>query len=258
MWDKILTDEDGPYIELMVGAYSDNQPDYSWLQPYEVKSFSMYWYPFREIGGVKKANLDAAVNLEVDRRRQAKVGFCTTASHPGATVRLVRPRTGCSWKRPCAIDPGKPYREGSVHLPAGAEPDRPPRLARAPTARTWWLTRRSGSKPEPMPAPDRFPPPLQRDQDERGALSRGPEDRAVPRSLPRSRPVLGRSPEARSGRRSGEHGAGHQEAEAGSVRRGRGPLPQGDRAAHGRLRVAQGRRALLLPGPGTQGPGPTR
>ena len=69
-WDHILTDDDGPYIELMVGAYSDNQPDYSWLQPYEVRSFSMYWYPFREIGGVKKANLDAAVNLDVDERRR--------------------------------------------------------------------------------------------------------------------------------------------------------------------------------------------
>ncbi len=32
-WDKILTDDDGPYIELMAGAYSDNQPDYSWLRP---------------------------------------------------------------------------------------------------------------------------------------------------------------------------------------------------------------------------------
>ena len=30
-WDTTLTDSDGPYIELMVGAYSDNQPDYSWL-----------------------------------------------------------------------------------------------------------------------------------------------------------------------------------------------------------------------------------
>ena len=65
-WDKILTDDDGPYIELMVGAYSDNQPDYSWLQPYETRSSSEFWYPFRDIGGVKKANLDAAVNLEVD------------------------------------------------------------------------------------------------------------------------------------------------------------------------------------------------
>ena len=101
MWDQILTDADGPYIELMVGAYSDNQPDYSWLQPYEVKSFSMYWYPFREIGGVKKANLDAAVNLETVRSGKAKVGFCTTASHPRATVRLTaKDRMFCS-KRPC-------------------------------------------------------------------------------------------------------------------------------------------------------------
>ena len=79
MWDKILTDEDGPYIELMVGAYSDNQPDYSWLQPYETKSFEMYWYPFRDIGGVKNANLDAAVNLEVTTNGPVKLGFCTTA-----------------------------------------------------------------------------------------------------------------------------------------------------------------------------------
>jgi len=28
MWDKILTVTDGPYAELMVGAFSDNQPDY--------------------------------------------------------------------------------------------------------------------------------------------------------------------------------------------------------------------------------------
>ena len=33
-----LTDSDGPYIELMVGAYSDNQPDYTWLQPYESRT----------------------------------------------------------------------------------------------------------------------------------------------------------------------------------------------------------------------------
>src|SRR5271157_3732219 len=65
MWDHILTDTDGPYIELMAGAYSDNQPDYSWLQPGETKSFRMYWYPFHGIKGVKHANLEAGVNLEV-------------------------------------------------------------------------------------------------------------------------------------------------------------------------------------------------
>ena len=44
-WDRNLTDEDGPYVELMAGAYTDNQPDFSWLQPYETKTFSQYWYP---------------------------------------------------------------------------------------------------------------------------------------------------------------------------------------------------------------------
>ena len=31
MWEKMLTDDDGQYLELMVGAFSDNQPDYSWI-----------------------------------------------------------------------------------------------------------------------------------------------------------------------------------------------------------------------------------
>ena len=37
-WDRNLTDEDGPYIELMTGMYTDNQPDFTWLQPYEEKT----------------------------------------------------------------------------------------------------------------------------------------------------------------------------------------------------------------------------
>ncbi len=37
-WDRQLTDEDGPYIELMCGAYTDNQPDFSWIQPGEEKT----------------------------------------------------------------------------------------------------------------------------------------------------------------------------------------------------------------------------
>jgi hypothetical protein len=29
-----LTDNAGPYVEIMTGAFSDNQPDYSWIRPY--------------------------------------------------------------------------------------------------------------------------------------------------------------------------------------------------------------------------------
>lgn len=88
-WDKILTDEDGPYAELMVGAFSDNQPDYSWIMPHEVKVFRQYWYPIRDIGGVKNANLDAAVNLEIREQDQAFVGFHTTAHLVDAQVEVT-------------------------------------------------------------------------------------------------------------------------------------------------------------------------
>ena len=117
-WDANLTDSDGPYIELMVGAYSDNQPDYSWLQPYEGRSFSMNWYPFRDIGGVKKANLDAAVNLDV-ANGTAKMGFYTTSAHAAAKVTLRAGEKFLS-EETVAINPGKPYTK-QVSVPAGID-----------------------------------------------------------------------------------------------------------------------------------------
>jgi tetratricopeptide (TPR) repeat protein len=119
MWDHILTDEDGPYIELMVGAYSDNQPDYSWLQPFEVKSFEQYWYPFRDIGGVKNANLEAAVNLDVDPKGSARVGFYTTSAHPAA-VATLKAGDKVLMQETVAISPGKPFTK-QVVVPAGVD-----------------------------------------------------------------------------------------------------------------------------------------
>jgi tetratricopeptide (TPR) repeat protein len=77
-WGSNLTDEDGPYVELMAGAYTDNQPDFSWLQPYETKTFSQYWYPIQQIGPAKNANTHAAVNLELDPGT-VRVGVAVTS-----------------------------------------------------------------------------------------------------------------------------------------------------------------------------------
>ncbi|HEX3437281.1 MAG TPA: DUF5107 domain-containing protein, partial [Pseudacidobacterium sp.] len=63
-WDRNLTDEDGAYVELMSGVYTDNQPDFSFLAPGETKTFSQYWYPISEIGVPDLANLDAALRVE--------------------------------------------------------------------------------------------------------------------------------------------------------------------------------------------------
>lgn len=65
-WDRNLTDSDGPYIELMAGVYTDNQPDFAWLQPYEEKTFIQYFMPYRELGVVKNASADLLLNIESD------------------------------------------------------------------------------------------------------------------------------------------------------------------------------------------------
>ena len=64
-WDNNLTDDDGPYIELMTGVYCDNQPDFTYLKPFEEKSFKQYFMPYKKIGMIKNATTYAAVNLEV-------------------------------------------------------------------------------------------------------------------------------------------------------------------------------------------------
>ena len=76
-WDRQLTDEDGPYIELMCGAYTDNQPDFSWLQPGEEKRFTQIFMPYKLIGPAKNASADAVINLEI-ADGQAQIGVYVT------------------------------------------------------------------------------------------------------------------------------------------------------------------------------------
>lgn len=64
-WDRNLTDEDGPYIELMAGVYTENQPDFTWLMPYEEKHFTQYFMPYRELGIVKNATRDLVMNIDM-------------------------------------------------------------------------------------------------------------------------------------------------------------------------------------------------
>ncbi len=53
-----------PYIELMAGVYTENQPDFSWLMPYEEKMFTQYFMPYRELGVVKEASKDLIMNID--------------------------------------------------------------------------------------------------------------------------------------------------------------------------------------------------
>ncbi len=88
-WDKNLTDEDGPYIELMTGVYTDNQPDFSWIQPYEEKTFVQYFMPYREVGLVKNATKDAAINLEINGNT-AEIILYVTSVYEKIKIDLIR------------------------------------------------------------------------------------------------------------------------------------------------------------------------
>ncbi len=83
MWCNNLTDKNGPYIELMTGVYTDNQPDFTWIAPGESRVFEQYWYPIRDIGDVKCATIDAAVNVE-KRQDNLFFGFNVTGKFEGA------------------------------------------------------------------------------------------------------------------------------------------------------------------------------
>ena len=115
-WDRNLTDEDGPYIELMTGCFTDNQPDFTFLMPREEKRFTQYFMPYKEVGAVKNATCEAAVGLEREGAR-AVVTVYTTAAYPDAVVRVWQGGTmladrhaGLSPERPCrmeVLDPGE-------------------------------------------------------------------------------------------------------------------------------------------------------
>lgn len=87
MWCSNLTDDNGPYIELMTGVFTDNQPDFSWIAPYETKEFEQYWYPIRDIGNVKNATINAAINVEV-RGENLFLGFNVTSTFKNAQVQV--------------------------------------------------------------------------------------------------------------------------------------------------------------------------
>jgi hypothetical protein len=72
-WDRNLTDPDAdgvcaPYMELMAGVYTDNQPDFSFLQPGETKAWTQVWYPVRALGPAHAATVDAALHVRLEGR----------------------------------------------------------------------------------------------------------------------------------------------------------------------------------------------
>jgi tetratricopeptide (TPR) repeat protein len=109
-WDRELCDDGAPYLELMGGVYTDNQSDFSYLHPYETKTFSQFWWPIQGIGPVVSANRDAAIRFASIANNGWEIGLA--APHKIEHGRLVVEDTAGSSKElaDLTIEPGQHWR----------------------------------------------------------------------------------------------------------------------------------------------------
>jgi tetratricopeptide (TPR) repeat protein len=110
-----LTENDGPYVEIMTGAFSDNQPDYSWIKPYEIKKFKQYWYPIKGIEGFKNANLNGALNLEKRGEDKVFVGFCPTQLFKNIKISVLK-NGKTIFEKTTSLDPSAAFTQ-TINVP---------------------------------------------------------------------------------------------------------------------------------------------
>ncbi|WP_054010843.1 tetratricopeptide repeat protein [Arthrobacter sp. ERGS1:01] len=110
-WVAALTDGDGPYIELMAGVFTDNQPDFSFLAPGETKTFSQFWYPIQQIGPVHQATTQLAVSLHATVSGDVTavdLGVAAAEQLPASVVELHTAGGELLHSRALDLTPGAP------------------------------------------------------------------------------------------------------------------------------------------------------
>ena len=109
-WDcEVLTDTDGAYVELMTGAYSDNQPDYCWINPHETKEFTAYWYGIRNLQHVNRGNELATLNMDIDQSGKIHVAANVTQIRNNAKVEVRKSDGTLLYSKVADIAPDKPF-----------------------------------------------------------------------------------------------------------------------------------------------------
>lgn len=87
----------------MTGVYTDNQPDFSWLQPYEEKTFTQYFMPYRELGVVKNASSELLMNLEPEGT-ESRLKLFATSAQQGLHI-VVRKAGKICFEQTCDLSP---------------------------------------------------------------------------------------------------------------------------------------------------------
>jgi tetratricopeptide (TPR) repeat protein len=119
-WDRELTDEGGPYLELMAGVYTDNQPDFTYLLPYETKTFSQFWWSYKNIGPVQNANKDLAIRLEIQQGNKLDMGVAGSQKFENLQFILKIGNERRIFKHQ-TVSPDKPWKDTSIQIESGQE-----------------------------------------------------------------------------------------------------------------------------------------
>jgi len=120
-WRTALSDNNSAYVEIQAGLFRD-QETYGFLDPQETRSFTEYWIPIRQLGGVSRANPDAVINLSRHSRGAETVAIeavlNVTRELPNASVKVLNGTQEIASTR-ASLSPRETFRKTS-NLPASA------------------------------------------------------------------------------------------------------------------------------------------
>ena len=120
-WRKALSDNQSAYVEIQAGLFRD-QETYGFLDPQQAIHFTEYWIPVREIGGVTRANPEAALNLQRTPSDKSEtvsldVALNVTRDYPKAKLEL-RDTTQVVATENVSLTPGATFRKQFMDLAA--------------------------------------------------------------------------------------------------------------------------------------------
>jgi tetratricopeptide (TPR) repeat protein len=119
-WDRELCDNGDPYFELMAGVYTDNQPDFTYLLPYETKTFSQFWWSYKKIGPVQNANNDLAIRLAIQKGNKLDIGVASSSRFDNLQFILTIGNQQRIFKN-MSVSPENPWIEKTVHFESEQE-----------------------------------------------------------------------------------------------------------------------------------------
>ena len=174
-WRRALSDNDSAYVEIQAGIFRD-QETYGFLEPQESIKFTEFWVPIRDIGGLSRANPDAAVNMV---RRQAAGGesldlaLNVTRALAGATLTIADGARVVSSEK-VSLSPEQTLTRLYPGVPDGRPctftlRDQGGTIVLEHTENTYDFAPRSEVRTGPRPA-YAYPPPAQRSSDDFLAL----------------------------------------------------------------------------------------